>query len=417
MCAARVFGGPTQNTETLSWRVLAFERLTGVERVLADAQLRVEVELEAGRVVGWSGKTAADGLADVALNVGQLEPEEKLTLKVTWESVDGPRTLLHAPIHLTPEIWSRYQRRRGGSTSQENGDFRITVTPSHGVLAVPFDDELELLVQKGTSAISGVKLVVTGEGLIFPRGQTFITNSQGRTSVAVRPTFHQADLSVEATQAPGLSAHFHASLPVVPGAIQAITKTKGTTELVELRSPVPRERAYFSVVNENLRLFGGSVPLKVLPDGTAVGRIELPVLHAAPHWLVASEDFDLRSYATVGWPLWPTTNDRTTRDIPDLPLADGLAVALALEKKRNQHARLVAVLVALLGLSASTVLLIHVYRQSRSSALDRGLESLGEVPSEDHAQAFRKPAWWAAVGVILAALGFALLAAFAWVER
>lgn len=422
MPAARIYGGPTEQAEVLAWRVLVFERAGGVDHVIPNARLHVEVELPSGRVIGWGGTTAADGLADVQLPVGTHGEREKLLARVTWQSPNGPRMLLQAPLNLSVRDWRRTQRVRGGASTQKRGDFSISVAPRDGVLAVPFETELLLSVGQAGVAAGGVNLHLSGEGLTFPNGVTLISDEQGRARVLVRPTFHQISLNIEAEKPPELKGHYNGVLPVVPGAISVSWHRQGSERELTFRSPVPRDRVYYSVVSRELRLLGGSVALKTAPDGSAFGSVRSRIPDGAPVWVVASDDFDLQSFATVGWPMYPTTEGQNlvplaTLDTPDLPLADGLPAALRLEEKRQRHAHFVAALAALLGLGVSAWLLVHVYRGSRSPAFDLAMQRLSEAPPGSVAPAFSGGALWATVGVFLAALGFALLALFALLQR
>ncbi len=422
MPAARIYGGPTERAELLAWRVLVFERAGGVDHVIPNARLHVEVELPSGRVIGWGGTTAADGLADVELSVGTHGENEKLLATVTWQSPKGPRMLLQAPLNLSVSTWRRTQRLRGGASTQTHGDFSISVAPRDGVLAVPFETELLLSIDQAGVAASGVNLHLSGEGLTFPKGATLISDERGHARVLVRPTFHQISLNIEADKAPELKGHYNGVLPVVPGAISVSWRRQGGEQELTFRSPVPRDRVYYSVVSRDLRLLGGSVALKSAPDGSALGTVRSRIPDVAPLWVVASGDFDLQSFATVGWPMYPIADapglvPLATLDTPDLPLADGLPAALRLEEKRQRHAHLVAALAALFGLGVSAWLLVYVYRGSRSPAFDLAMQRLSEAPPGSQAPAFGGGALWATVGVFLAALGFALLALFALLQR
>lgn len=420
--AARIYGGPTERAEILAWRVLVFERVGGVDHVIPNARLHVEVELPSGRVIGWGGTTAADGLADVELSVGRHEAREKLLATVIWQSPNGPRTLLQAPLNLSVSTWRRIQRVRGGASTQKHGDLTLSVSPRDGVLAVPFETELLLSVDQAGVAASGVSLHVSGEGVTFPKGATLRSDEQGRARVLVRPSFHQISLNIEADKPPHLKGHYNGVLPVVPGAISVSWRRQGSEQELTFRSPVPRDRVYFSVVSRELRLLGGSVALKTAPDGSAFGTVRRRIPDLAPVWVVTSGDFDLQSFATVGWPMYQAAGDphlvpRATLDTPDFPLADGLPAALRLEEKRQRHAHFVAALAALLGLGVSAWLLVYVYRGSRSPAFDLAMQQLSGTPPGNVAPTFSAGALWAIVGVFLAALGFALLALFALFQR
>jgi hypothetical protein len=199
------------------------------------------------------------------------------------------------------------------------------------------------------------------------------------------------------------------TLAAVPGAFDAALD--GARLLVT--SPVPRDRAYFTLVTEHRRVAGGSIALASDGRGGATGHAELLRLPAEPLWAVVASTPDLSSAARVGFPIGKHAEPARTLDVPEKLLLDGLPRALSRESARRKRARFAAMAVCALGLLLG-VLLLAARARGSSRALARHFEQSGLDAAERRALTSGRPLWlWTALGIV--ALGFAVLLIFALV--
>jgi hypothetical protein len=418
---ARIYGGPTRGTEVLAWRIAARASEAGAEEPLRGAKLRVEAELPDGRVVSTSGTTDAEGLLDVELALGaKVAP---LVARIQSEAPVPMPPLAQGTVDLAPQPWAQAARRRGGPSTQHRHDYSLTVAAGRAVLAVPFEDELELELRRGQTPIAAAVLEFSADGLELLSEQKSITDAAGRARLRVRPTFHQVTLQVRVKlprglppQAPatehaaeGMLQYWAFPLPVVPGALLGEASESADQLKLRVTSPIARERAYLSLVDEQQRFSGASVDLSPSAGGTATGELSLRKPSSSKLWLVVSSDADEDTQSTVGWPLWGV-QPATTFDARLPLLLDGMPAARGREARRQRRAQYVAAAVAMTGLLTAAAFMLMLYRQSKAPVLDAMLAEL-EGPSQQRSAP--TTLLWAIFGVFVVGCGFALLALFA----
>ncbi len=357
---ARVFGGPTDGGLPASYRIQVVEQQGASERALGERPVALEVRAPGRPPERWSGTLDAEGLAEARLPAtGPARGATVLTVTAPWHR--GP--LATGIVELPRRTWWATRHERGGPlTAPSRGALALTVVPARGALAVPFAAPLLVEVRRAGAPAAVVALEPRVEGaelLAAPPP----TNARGRTHLLVRPLTHVAELELVARAPDGAEGRWAATLPVVPGAVDAglvgadsdrRARDATATEL-ELRSPVPRPVAYFALIEERGRLGGGSVRLKPDASGLATGRTALPGPLPERGWVVVSGEPDLASPGAVGWPLGDVTDAWLDGEaapprsvtVHDARLLDGVRVAQAREAKRQLAVRhLTALLVA-----------------------------------------------------------------------
>ncbi len=395
--AARVWGGPTVAQEALSLRVYVFDRYGEVERPVPSAALQLRVGYGSKTVV-WRGTSDAEGNAypEVDLATGRDG-------KVRMELEQRGFSLVRGTAHLTLEAWQRGVERRGGWTrARAAGPFAIRVRPGRGTFAVPFADLLLIQVRDSQGPVAGAELSLRPEGgEISPPGERVLTDDRGRAQVLFSPSEHHPTLGIEVS-ADGRLGRWHSTLPVVAGAMHA----RLAENRLLLRSPIVRERAYFSVVTERGRLLGGSVRLS--PDGRGGARAEVgfPSHLTGPSWAVVSSEPDLRAPATVGWPLRFPADGARSFDAYDRLLLDGAPAGYEANQRVYRQARWLAGGYAALALALVVVLLLWRVR-SADERLARHLKSEGS-PGERPAAA-QRVGFALVVAVLCVSLGFLLV--------
>jgi hypothetical protein len=396
---ARVWGGPTDG-ETMAMR-LEMTDLVESRGEVAERPVAAEPAL----VRLWTGNFEAsrravldaEGDAEVTLSI----PASPSPLTVAVGQ-DGKELAL-GRVRLERARWAKAARRRGGWVTGTAGDYSVRIAPERGALAVPFEEGLWVEVERKGTRIAGATVALAATGArVSP--EKSVTDVRGRARFSIAPEEHTLGVRVTITEGE-LHAEVAFGLPVVPGALRA--RLLGADLVIE--APVPRDVAYVALVNENGRLFGGRVALT--PDRSgASARVRMPELAVQPTHAVVASERDLRSAASVGWPLFVKSDAEpgVTFDAVDALLLDGRPQGAARENARRARVRWATV-----GLCAIAVLLelalLLAYTRSRDRALDSHLEREGIVGDEAARLAPARSLWFS-VALAMIALGFLLLA-------
>lgn len=405
---ARVWGGPTTGSH-LALRAEVFdirEDLGGGFEELPAPGGALVVAVESARFRGVRSvvlDSEGGGEAFFELPPGR---DAKVTVSVEQE---GARLALGELPRIDAAAWARVARRRGGWVSGQAGPYAVSVAPGRGALAVPFEEELWVEVLRAGAAATGVRVRASSSGArLVPAEATL--DARGRAVFRIAPQEHGVvvTLRVDDGTAPD-EASF--DLPVVPGALRA--------RLVEgalaVEAPVPREFAYFALVTERERLFGGRLELRPDQRGGSSQRFPLPALPVAPTYAVVSSQRDLRSPSAVGWPLAAAGETPSTSfDAVDALLLDGRRLGALRERARRSRVRWATGAFCSIALLIEILLLTRLTRAS-DRRLDRHLEREGLYGEEAQRLAPRRsPALLLALGAI--ALGFLVMAIVAIVR-
>ena len=405
--AARVYGGPTDGVSGLAWRLQVVEHKDGVERSVHGGNASVIARIGALERT-WSGVLDAFGHAEVS--VSPIVPTRDALLVRVMEPGEK-RPLAAGAVRLGREKWRTGAGRRGGwLPGQAAGTLAVRAAPLHGAFAVPFADELRVEVRRQGQPAQGVSLEVEADGAdlqtqaLAGKVARLETAADGRATVLVAPREHAVSVSIRARLG-GEEGRLDVALPVVPGAMRATAVPGG----VRVDSPIARERAYVSFVNDRVRLGGGAVTLQADGRGGATGTLKWTLSSVGPFWAVVSSELDTQSLALVGWPLGdaPSASEPLeTFDVRDRLLLDGLPDALARERGRQDHARQVAAILAAITMVLTLVLVGSRVRTSRSD-IGHAEEDRPGVSS-----ASVRGLWRIVVAFVLIAVGFLALALF-----
>ncbi len=399
--AARIWGGPTDGPR-LSLRVEVVDVVESggevVERAVPGEKGAVLIHVgrfEAARPLALD----AEGAAEVALDLP--ETSEPIVASVTQ---NGNHIAL-GRIALERARWAKAARRRGGwIEGHVSGGHEVRVAPERGAFAVPFEEGLLVEVSRAGNAVAGASLVVEATGgRVVPREAR--TDARGHARFSLTPDEHALGLNVVVSEG---NARSEASigLPVVPGALRA----RLVGGALEVEAPVPREVAYYALVNETARLAGGRIAFAANGRGDFSARVPLPPLAAPPSHAVVSSERDLRSAAAVGWPLGvpPDGTPATTFDAVDALLLDGRSLGAARETARRARVRWATVAFCAVAVLLELALLFR-HTRARDRELDEHLAREGIAGEQaDKLAPARSLALFLAVAAV--ALGFLLLA-------
>lgn len=436
---ARVVGGPTLGATTLAWQ-LSVQRLAK-ERREPGAGLDVRLLVDAGtEQASWAGTTDAAGRVEARLLLTQ---PLRQPAHVRVESSDGQR-LAEGDVELDGESW-RDERRRQGSwlSGRQQGELWVLVRPMEGALAVPFVSDVLIDVSngpvsdegrglvRGQRSVAGVELEVELRGAERTDGGSPLrTDEHGRALLGLRPLEHAVLLDVRARlpaseqgRAYGAEAFaplaytparkgtprsgtWSGALPVTPGALHAALDQG---RLV-VRSPIPRDEAYVSLIDGRHRLAGYILPLQPDAEGGARASVPLDAALLAPGselWAVVSSEPDKRSASAVGWQIVSSApGPATTFDVADQRLLDGTDGVLQREHEtRLERRRVAATLLALVGAAMLATFTLEARRSARRAAA---------APAE---LALVSQRWWLALALGCLLLGIGALAYFGLLQR
>ena len=397
---ARVLGGPTRAgaSSSVLVGVWALEEQRPVP--LAGLDLR----FMAGEDEIASGITDASGHLETVLALGP----SPLPHPIRVERAHDGSVLAEGELALDVERWRATPRREGGwLRGSTRGELAIEVAVVDGVLAVPFEGKLLARVLDGADAtapaLAGAALELTLVGAEHTSPTLPLSDSRG-VEIPLRPLEHSVSAHLIARSG-GRRGEWYGALPVVPGALTA--RLEGGRVLVA--SPIVRERAFLSLINERERLGGAIVTLGAAPDGTASGHFEpsaqlLARLEREPTWAVVSSEGDKRSPGVVGWPIGAALAHvpATTFALADQVLLDGQAGALAHRAARSDARRHTAgALLGGLGVLLGALFWLEVRARDRRRLPLRSA----------------RDGWFLAAALASIALGLGALAYFGVLER
>jgi hypothetical protein len=418
---ARVVGGPTLGSANASW-LLSVEQLDEGRRTPSpDRPLRLQLQAGALRA-DWLGSSDRSGHAEVRI---ELARPLDVNPWIRIERSDTGAVLAEGTLALSVEKWRTGAQRRGGwLPGQQQGELWLRVAPAQGTLAVPFASELVLELTRGPATapapgglvfgaqpVAGATLELELSGAEGSSNAAPRTGADGRALVGIRPLEHAIVLHARAHAPDGPNAEWYGALPVTPGALLATLE--GTRLL--MRSPIPREHAYVSLVSADQRLAGYSLELSTNADGGADASVELEPallerLASEPTFAVVSSEPDKRSLGSVGWPLHADgAGPNLSFDVADQLLLDGSEGVLEREASARRGRRRVAAL--LLGLVGSAML------SGFAQQIRQRPRPAGEASAGADALALASQRGWLGLALGCLLLGIAALAYFGLLQR
>jgi hypothetical protein len=361
--------------------------------------VRVVASDGAGHELAWTGETDADGVAEVSLPGAASARRRELSV---WR---GDTLLARGAVELRADVWRAAATRRGGwRTVKLSATTELELAPARGLLVAPFPGDLLLRVRRAGQALkASLELSAQGGSVQPKRAET----GADPVRVVLVPQAHVMTLQVRATPREGPAFDARIELPVAPAALDVAVDGPA----LRVRSAAPRDLAYFTLVTEDRRLFGGSVRLAPEPSGLFSGQSTLPALPDQPCWLVVGSTPDLATAARVGYPISAQPEPAQTFDVPEHLLLDGLPVALSRESARRKQARLVAAVACMLSLLLTALLLFMKVRGARRE-LDEHFARGGFSGEIEQRLVPARPLWLVAALAALS-LGFVLLLVFA----
>ena len=417
---ASLYGGPTRGAKVLSWRLEVSQELGTVRSPLGLGAVAVEVDLGQGRRASWQGPVDERGDAFIAIQVPGAPVTGPVAVAVTTPAV--AHDLARGRVELETGDWiDRAQWRGGWIKGRQQGALTVDVAAARGLLAVPFADPLLVQVRDGSVPVPAARLDLRPEGLeVLPprRGREHRTGPTGRALLRVVPNEHVCALRVTVNAPDGRKGEWYSTVPVLPGALHASWQKQGLV----IRSPVPRDRAYYALIDERQRWAGGIVELTPDSEGGASGLVGLAALPDQPIWAMVGGDADLLPTSAVGWPLAPlkdgvegvvqsaSTGPLRSLTVPDQQLLDGLVNARRLDERRRRRARGLTAVYVGLALALVALLIARRARESQSRLEEHLARNAEGIEGAERIAPPRQAAWWTLlVALLCVGLGFMMI--------
>jgi hypothetical protein len=435
--AAVVYGAPASAAGTgLAWQVVAFEEGTVGREPAAGANLEVSARVgeESSR---WRGTTSEDGAAEALLSLSSAED--------AWLEVrEGDAVLARGQVN-TP---ARMDRRAPGPVwmpfARREGAIALDVAVLGQRVMPGFPAALWIRATNATThaPVAGAEITPASDPSLSPAPGSVRTDSRGWAELVATPVALAISLDLHARSADGLHGEWSGGLYVSPGGARVQTRLRWSPDEepeIDVVAPIPRTTAYVEIDDARGRAWATVMPLVSGP--TSSGHARAPKLRPGLYWAVTSADPAGAAGlgpATSARPFFVASNDESAiafgvdptecaapRDVREMQRALSSCLALAaltpvprwtaLEgfsmhraRDRERRDRALALAVGAIGIAAvlETVLLL------RAAAISRA-RLLGESdPEGGERAAARRRGGRLVIALLVALLGFALLAAF-----
>lgn len=443
--AASVFAAPPGTPASpgapapFAWQILTYVDDHGVRATVAVRDLTV-IARSKGNEARWTGASNADGIAEATLALPALAPDDPVEVEVRAAGEAAP--LARGVVDGRSLRWARDPDDADGHAavraSKREGAIGIDVFIEGGRLVVGLGAEGQgpgvgtpVWARVVAPDPSRVTVRATPEAGLRLEDEAPAIGCDGWAKLAAVAEGHVAGVQIEAEDPDGRTGVWFGALPVAPGAFFIDAPRfvpEATSMTVTLVAPNPRTVVYAEVDDERGRVFAAALPLAIEPgDPAPRARFEVPPLAPGLHWLVVSGEprgAERLSGAAIARPLLvggapgvrpeeacsvgPWLAKRPARGFPRWRALDGMAQRSA-ANRANHRLGLVVGLASLLAAAAlEAVLLVAASRDARASRL---LAELDASATERERVTARAPGGGLAIALLVAVLGFALLAA------
>jgi hypothetical protein len=435
--AAVVYGAPTSAAGTgVAWQLVVFDE----DRNLREPAAHLDVDVVAHGPAGearWSGQTNEDGVAEVLLPIAGPDAHLQVSTRKTLLASGDVRTPPVVAREPADPAWARFARREGAVV--------LDVAVLGQRVATGFPAHLWVHATDASHApLAGVTVEPEAETSFLPAAPTSTTDARGWAHVVATPVGHAVDVELKAHAPDGRAGQWVGNLYISPGAAQLALDERVSPDqgpVIDVVVPTARTTAYLEVDDARGRAWAAAVPVAAatgqLPHATAHAPRLAPGLYWAicaddpsgaaalgpgtivrPFFVAASDEAAL-GFGTDAAACRPPVDARDAARVVSECLALAAAAPTprwtALEGFTMQHARdaerkslglglaLGAILLAIL---LEGLLLLRIAVASRAT-LREASDEAGEAPAR-----LQSRAWVVGISVLVALMGFALLAAF-----
>ncbi len=434
--AASVFAAPPGRAPAagapvpFAWQVLTYLEDRGVRETIAVRDLTV-VARSKGAEARWSGSSNADGIAEAVLSLPELAPGDRIDVEVRAPGETAP--LAAGTVEPRDVHWGRAGEpslSAGARPSKREGAIGIDVLVEGDRLVVGFETPLWAHV---AGADGRTSLQVSPEAGLRLTKETVPVGCDGWAEIPAIAEGHVAGIQIDARSESGKTGVWFGALPVAPGAFfvgapRAVPE--GQSETVVLVAPNPRDVVYAEVDDERGRVLAAALPLAVEPgDPVPRARLRLPPLAAGLHWIVVSGEprgAEHLAGAAIARPflvghapgvrpneacsLGPWLAQRPpVHGFPRWLAVDGMATRGAANRASHRLGLVIGLGSLLVAAVLEVLLLTAAAREARAVLLEAELDDGQRVVAGP-------PGGGIAIALLVAMLGFALLATLLFVK-
>lgn len=426
--AALVYSAPPAKARRgFAWQVQAMREELGVREVLPLASLRVHAR-SGFKEATWSGSTNVDGVAEVWLDLSSADADDAVEL-----SVEAGETLAAGTVRFAKEArrWGEGSTKQGAlPPSRRDGAILLDVAVSGQKMTPGFPTSLWVRATDaiGGSPLGGVRIDTEPEpGLTFAT-PSVVTCSNGWVEIPGTASGHVIGTGLVAKAKDGREGHWYGALPVAAGsAFVAIPAhvAPNTPLTLEAVLPTVRRLGYAEVDDDNGRAFAQTLSFEPDSEGFLRASIDLPALAAGAYWLVTSGEpggAETLTGSAIARPFYvgdAPLGDPVCGAGPSVAVAeaghftrtlalDGFIATRAPACAKRERGRTIALSGLLFAAVLETLLIVS---GARSNAKERAREELALGGETRGSVGFRATWMHVAIGLCVALLGFALLAA------
>jgi hypothetical protein len=426
----------------------------------------------AGVQAHWHGVTSEDGAAEVllsidgpALHLPALHLEVRAGEALLAEGdVTEPAAL---PRHLPAASWASFARRAG--------EVRLDVAVPGQRVATGFPTSLWVRATDATThtPLAGVTVEPERDSSFLPAAARVTTDARGWAHIVATPVGHAVGVVLHATTPGGGAGEWAGGLYVSPGAAALALADRvapGEETVIDVVVPTLRTTAYLEVDDALGRAWAAAVPVRGDAGEMPRARVRVPPLAPGLYWaveagdpsgasklgpgsaarpfFVAASDDAALAFGTDPGTCVPPADPRDTARVVSACLAlagatpvprwtalDGFIPRHGRNAEMRRRGLAIALGALLVAVILETLLVLRASLSARArlqKAIDEGREECGaseegEPRSERGQQGDRSgergdrndashrgvgPAWTLGIALLVALMGFALMAAF-----
>jgi len=426
---------PSAGRPGLAWQLLTLKDERGVREAISLPGVSVEASAGA-RTATWRGSTNADGIAEAWLDLPGVRDGDPVDLVVRANG--EPRPLAEGRARWSKGPWGpTAQTSPWVQASKRDGELAVDVAIYGQKLAPGFPASVWVRVQDHEGKpVEGASVEAEPEPGLTVASPYATTCANGWAEIVATAQMHVAGLSVHAsrsgrTTAPGSlvqRGEWFGSLPVAPGGNFVVLPTEvlpGKEIPVRVTVPTVRPLVYLEVDDAQGRAFAATLKVETSGGDLPHADTTLPPLLPGLYWVVTAGEprgAESLEVATIARPLLVRDGAPMDRCTVGPLLATKPAAPferwVALDGTADDHAkdggrRKRGLVIAFGSLAAAALLEVLLLlraasRARREMAKVAAALADGEGPGPELAPRFTLAN--VAIGLLLALLGFALVA-------
>jgi hypothetical protein len=432
--AATVVAAPP-TSRGIAWQIVTYIDDRAVREVTPVRGLVVTAR-SGGREATWRGDSNVDGVAEAWLPLEGLNATSVVDVDVR---ADGEREpLAGGAIRVREEPWGPERSDVAARPTKKSGEIDLEVLVDGERLVPGFP--VSMWVHASGGPHEGLEISAKPEPGLRVEPMSAKPCMPGWTKLVVTAEAHVVGVTIEARTTAGRAGTWFGALPVAPGAFHVSMDRHLAAQKaakVVLLAPNPRKIAYLEVDDARGRQFAAALEVRTEPgDPTPRATLEIPPLPDGLYWLAVSGD-TRGTDAMLGAAIAKPFVVGTPKGLTDASACgvgaflarnpgsrflkwdalDGLPSRRAREHARRRVGLLIGVLSLLIAATIEAVLIGTGAREAReqvAAALAEADDATDADADKRHQRIARTGgAGNVVVGLLLALLGFGLLAAFA----